>query len=57
MIGTPRDAAVGLLTSSQVSEPAAIQAEALFAPWHEGMRLDGPPDAMPGGDTDLDELR
>ena len=20
------------------------------------MRLDGPPDAMPGGDTDLDEL-
>ena len=24
----------------------AMQAEALFAPWSEGMRLDGPPDAM-----------
>ena len=24
----------------------AMQAEALFAPWGEGMRLDGPPDAM-----------
>ena len=24
----------------------AMQAEALIAPWHEGMRLDGPPDAM-----------
>ena len=23
-----------------------MQAEALFAAWHEGMRLDGPPDAM-----------
>lgn len=24
----------------------AMEAEALFAPWQEGMRLDGPPDAM-----------